>query len=101
MEVAERPAGTVLKCDFEGKIEQFIYDDNGQQLSVDFENYKLANAADVPDVEVTYAPTPCPHTPLGTRGIGVLYPDEESSPVPPGVKPVENGRAGSADMQIA
>jgi carbon-monoxide dehydrogenase large subunit len=24
----------------------------------------------VPDIEITYAPTPCPYTPLGTRGIG-------------------------------
>ena len=51
-------------------FEEFIYDENGQQLTADFENYKLATAADVPDIEVTYAPTPCPHTPLGTRGIG-------------------------------
>ncbi len=29
MEVAERPAGTALRCDFEGKIEQFIYDELG------------------------------------------------------------------------
>ena len=51
-------------------FEEFIYDEQGQQLTADFENYKMANAADVPDIEVTYATTPCPHTPLGTRGIG-------------------------------
>ena len=51
-------------------FEQFIYDENGQQLTADFENYKLATAADVPPITVTHAPTPCPHTPLGTRGIG-------------------------------
>lgn len=51
-------------------FEEFIYDEDGQQLTADFENYKLATAADVPDIEITYAPTPCPHTPLGTRGIG-------------------------------
>ena len=51
-------------------FEEFIYDDQGQQLTADFEHYKLATAADVPDIEVNYAPTPCPHTPLGTRGIG-------------------------------
>ncbi|MEM7466868.1 MAG: xanthine dehydrogenase family protein molybdopterin-binding subunit [Pseudomonadota bacterium] len=51
-------------------FEEFIYDDSGQQLTADFEHYKLATAADVPDIEITYAPTPCPHTPLGTRGIG-------------------------------
>ena len=51
-------------------FEEFVYDERGQQLSADFEHYKLATAADVPDIEITYATTPCPHTPLGTRGIG-------------------------------
>jgi aerobic carbon-monoxide dehydrogenase large subunit len=51
-------------------FEEFVYDEQGQQLTADFEHYKLATAADVPDIEVTYAPTPCPYTPLGTRGIG-------------------------------
>jgi carbon-monoxide dehydrogenase large subunit len=51
-------------------FEEFIYDERGQQLTADFEHYKLATAADVPDIEITYATTPCPHTPLGTRGIG-------------------------------
>jgi len=52
------------------RFEEFVYDDQGQQLTADFEHYKLATAADVPDIEVSYATTPCPHTPLGTRGIG-------------------------------
>lgn len=51
-------------------FEQFVYDENGQQLTADFESYKLATAADVPDITVTHKPTPCPHTPLGSRGIG-------------------------------
>jgi carbon-monoxide dehydrogenase large subunit len=51
-------------------FEQFVYDENGQQLTADFETYKLATAADVPNIQVTHAPTPCPHTPLGSRGIG-------------------------------
>jgi carbon-monoxide dehydrogenase large subunit len=52
-------------------FEQFVYDDNGQQLTSTFENYKLATAADVPSVEVHHeAGTPCPHTPLGSRGLG-------------------------------
>ncbi|MGD9603796.1 MAG: xanthine dehydrogenase family protein molybdopterin-binding subunit [Gammaproteobacteria bacterium] len=51
-------------------FEEFIYNEQGQQMTADFEHYKLATAADVPDIEITYASTPCPHTPLGTRGIG-------------------------------
>ena len=51
-------------------FEEFVYDENGQQLTSTFENYKLALAPDVPHVEVTHENTPCPHTPLGTRGLG-------------------------------
>jgi aerobic carbon-monoxide dehydrogenase large subunit len=51
-------------------FEEFIYNEQGQQMTADFENYKMATAADVPDIKITYASTPCPHTPLGTRGIG-------------------------------
>lgn len=59
-------------------FEEFVYDENGQQLTSTFENYKLATAADVPHVEVTHAGTPCPHTPLGSRGLGEGLP----GPVP-------------------
>ena len=41
----------------------------------------LATAADVPSVEVHHeAGTPCPHTPLGSRGLGEGIPgyDEEA-----------------------
>lgn len=51
-------------------FEEFIYDENGQQLTTTLENYKLANAADVPNIEIVHANTPCEHTPLGTRGMG-------------------------------
>lgn len=57
-------------------FEEFIYDENGQQLTADFENYKLATAADVPDFKITHAPTPCPYTPLGSRGIGEGRPSD-------------------------
>lgn len=59
-------------------FEQFVYDDNGQQLTGTFQNYRLATAADVPHIEVTDASTPCPYTPLGTRGLGEGIP----GPVP-------------------
>jgi carbon-monoxide dehydrogenase large subunit len=52
-------------------FEEFVYDDNGQQLTSNMENYKLATAADVPAIESHHdAGTPCPHTPLGARGVG-------------------------------
>lgn len=68
--VAGQMHGAIVQGISNACFEQFVYDANGQQLTADFENYKLATAADVPDIEVTHAPTPCPHTPLGTRGIG-------------------------------
>jgi len=51
-------------------FEEFLYDEFGQQLSTTMESYKLATAADVPNIEVLHAETPCKHTPLGTRGMG-------------------------------
>ena len=62
--------GAIVQGLSNAMFEEFIYNEQGQQLSADFEHYKLATAADVPDIEITYAPTPCPHTPLGTRGVG-------------------------------
>ncbi|MGD9536032.1 MAG: xanthine dehydrogenase family protein molybdopterin-binding subunit [Alphaproteobacteria bacterium] len=62
--------GAIVQGISNALFEQFVYDENGQQLTADFENYKLATAADVPDIKVTHAPTPCPYTPLGSRGIG-------------------------------
>ncbi|GAB5469738.1 MAG: molybdopterin-dependent oxidoreductase [Rhodospirillales bacterium] len=62
--------GAIIQGISNACFEQFIYDENGQQLTADFETYKLATAADVPDITVTHKPTPCPHTPLGSRGIG-------------------------------
>ncbi len=59
-------------------FEEVVYDENGQCLTADFENYKLATAADMPNVEVTHSTTKCPHTPLGQRGLGEGIP----GPVP-------------------
>ncbi len=59
--------------------EEFIYDDNGQQLTSTFENYKIMNAADAINVEAHHdVNTLCPHTPLGSRGLGEGVP----GPVP-------------------
>ncbi len=60
-------------------FEEFVYDvETGQQITADFETYKLATAADVPPIAVHHASTPCPHTPLGSRGMGEGIP----GPVP-------------------
>lgn len=62
--------GGVIQGLSNSMFEEFLYDDAGQQLSSTFENYKVARAADVPNIEVMHANTPCEHTPLGTRGLG-------------------------------
>jgi len=59
-------------------FEEFLYDDSGQQLTSSLESYQIATAADVPDIKVTHLGVPCPHTPLGSRGIGEGIP----GPVP-------------------
>ena len=52
-------------------FEEFVYDEHGQQLTGDLENYKIATAADVPRVEIIHSDNgPCPYTTLGTRGVG-------------------------------
>lgn len=59
-------------------FEEFVFDDHGQQLTNSLDSYKIAIAPDVPNVEVFHHSTPCPHTPLGTRGMGEGVP----GPVP-------------------
>ena len=62
--------GGVVQGMSNAMFEEFLYDENGQQLTADFENYRLATAADVPTVTVGHAPTPCPDHPLGVRAVG-------------------------------
>ena len=62
--------GGVVQGMSNAMFEEFLYDENGQQLTADFENYRLASAADVPTVTVSHAPTPCPDHPLGVRAVG-------------------------------
>ena len=51
-------------------FEEFIYDENGQQLTADLANYQIATAADLPNIHVNHAPTPCPSHPRGVRAVG-------------------------------
>ena len=62
--------GGVVQGMSNAMFEEFLYDENGQQLTADFENYRLASAADVPTVTVGHSPTPCPDHPLGVRAVG-------------------------------
>ncbi|MBM3516824.1 MAG: hypothetical protein FJX56_02845 [Alphaproteobacteria bacterium] len=70
--------GTVAQGISNTIYEEFVYDRTGQQLTTDFENYQIANAADLPNIAVSFAGVPTPHTPLGSRGAGEGIP----GPVP-------------------
>jgi carbon-monoxide dehydrogenase large subunit len=52
-------------------FEEYVYNDEGQQMTSTLESYKIAKAPDVPRIEIYHdAGTPNPSNPLGTRGIG-------------------------------
>jgi carbon-monoxide dehydrogenase large subunit len=52
-------------------FEEYVYNDEGQQMTSTLESYKIAKAPDVPRIEIYHdAGTPNPTNPLGTRGIG-------------------------------
>jgi carbon-monoxide dehydrogenase large subunit len=50
-------------------LEEFVYDDDGQPLTVNLADYVIPGAADVPDVETYHVVTPSPLTPHGAKGM--------------------------------
>ena len=51
-------------------FERMIYDDNAQPLNVNFGEYLLPLATDVPRVELHHMETPSPLNPIGVKGAG-------------------------------
>jgi carbon-monoxide dehydrogenase large subunit/6-hydroxypseudooxynicotine dehydrogenase subunit gamma len=52
-------------------LEEFLYDDRGEPLSVTFADYLMPTIAEVPPVEVLLAEdAPSPRNPLGIKGAG-------------------------------
>ena len=51
-------------------LENAVYDDNGQLLSGSLQDYALPKAHHMPEVETDETVTPCPHNPLGVKGVG-------------------------------
>ncbi len=51
-------------------LEHFIYDDEGQPLTVTFADYLMPLAPEIPAIEVHHFETPTPLTPLGAKGLG-------------------------------
>jgi carbon-monoxide dehydrogenase large subunit len=51
-------------------FEEFLYDENGQQLTTTLMDYHLPSALDLPNIETIEHNVPSPHTPLGSKGKG-------------------------------
>lgn len=52
-------------------LEEFVYDENGQPLSVTFADYKMVTATEMPPVDVLILEdAPSPLNPLGLKGAG-------------------------------
>jgi carbon-monoxide dehydrogenase large subunit len=51
-------------------LEHAIYNDEGQLISGNFLEYTMPRADDLPMFDLGHTVTPCPHNPLGVKGIG-------------------------------
>ena len=50
--------------------EELVYDDDGNILNGTFMDYLLPTAVEVPHWETGKTITPCPHHPIGAKGVG-------------------------------
>ncbi|RMH17143.1 MAG: xanthine dehydrogenase family protein molybdopterin-binding subunit [Acidobacteria bacterium] len=50
--------------------EQAVYDDSGQLVTGTLLDYAVPRAHNLPSFETDHTVTPCPHNPLGVKGIG-------------------------------
>jgi carbon-monoxide dehydrogenase large subunit len=51
-------------------MEEITYDENGNNLAGSFMDYLLPTAMETPNWETAKTVTPCPHHPLGAKGVG-------------------------------
>jgi aerobic carbon-monoxide dehydrogenase large subunit len=51
-------------------FETAVYDDNGNLLSGTMMDYAVPKAHFLPSFELDHTVTPCPHNPLGVKGVG-------------------------------
>jgi 2-furoyl-CoA dehydrogenase large subunit len=50
--------------------EEFVFDENGNNLTLTFADYLKPTAMEIPDIKVVQVKTPAPNTPLGTKAVG-------------------------------
>ncbi len=51
-------------------LEGALYDENGQLITASYVDYAIPRADDLPSFETDRLVTPCPHNPLGAKGVG-------------------------------
>jgi carbon-monoxide dehydrogenase large subunit len=51
-------------------LEHVLYDETGQLVTGSFLDYTIPRASDVPNFELDFTETLCPHNPLGVKGCG-------------------------------
>jgi len=54
----------------QARYEEVIYDDNGSLISGSMQDYAVPKATQMPAIETDETVTPCPHNPLGVKGVG-------------------------------
>ena len=47
-----------------------VYDDNGTLMTGSMQDYTVPKAEHIPEIETRSTVTPCPHNPLGVKGVG-------------------------------
>jgi carbon-monoxide dehydrogenase large subunit len=50
--------------------EEAVYDDNANLVTGSMQDYAVPKAEHLPDIEWDSTVTPCPHNPLGVKGVG-------------------------------
>jgi carbon-monoxide dehydrogenase large subunit len=51
-------------------FEELIYDEDGNMLNGSFMDYLVPTAVESPNWETGHTITPCPHHPIGAKGVG-------------------------------
>ncbi|AHD10068.1 xanthine dehydrogenase family protein molybdopterin-binding subunit [Phaeobacter gallaeciensis] len=62
--------GGVVQGMGQALLERVVYDADGQLLTASFMDYALPRAADVPMIDVGFAPVPSTQNPMGMKGCG-------------------------------
>ncbi len=62
--------GGVVQGIGQALYEQAVYDDNGTLITGSLQDYAMPKSMQVPEMEVHETVTPCPHNPVGAKGVG-------------------------------